>query len=157
MLWRYNGRVSKPHRRDHPRRPLQAGSVDRRPRVIVDFEVDEDHLLVVVVRNIGDLPATRVRIRFNPTFRGLGGEIVVPHLSLFRRLSFLAPGREIGVPVDPVAHYLGRCEPEEPRVIGVAIHYRDLHGRRYRTRLRHDLGIWEDLPRMTTRSHGDRT
>jgi hypothetical protein len=125
--------------------------------VIVDFEVDADDLLVVVVRNIGDLPAARVRIRFKPAFRGLGGEIVIPRLSLFRRLSFLAPGRQIDVLVDPVAHYLGRREPEEPRVIGVAIHYRDLHGRRYRTRLRHDLDIWEDLPRMKTRSHGDRT
>ena len=117
-----------------------------RPRVIVDFEVIEESL-VLVVRNIGARPAGRVRIRFAPTFRGLGGSVEVPRLALFRRLSFLAPGRSIEVLVDPLHTYLGRCEPEEPRRIRVTIVYRDGAGRRYRTRIGHDLSIWEDLPR----------
>jgi hypothetical protein len=126
-----------------------------RPRVIVDFEVDDDDTLMIVVRNIGDLPATRVRVRFNPTFRGMGGEVEIPGLALFHRLGFLAPGRSIRALVDPVARYLGRSEPEEPRVILVSIRYGDQHGRRYRSRIRHDLGIWEDLPRKA--NNGDRT
>lgn len=121
-----------------------------RPRVIVDFVVDDDDVLMLVVRNIGELPAVRIRARFRPLFRGFGGEVVIPRLSLFHRLSFLAPDREIRVLVDPVVHYLERCEPEEPRVIRVAIRYHDLDGRSYRTRIRHDLGIWEDLPRKKT-------
>lgn len=122
-----------------------------RPRVIVDFEVDPDDSLMVVVRNAGDLPAARVRVRFHPSFRGQGGELDVPGLALFHRLSFLAPGREIRALVDPLAHYLGRSEPEEPRVVHALIRYRDLRGRRFRTRIRHDLGIWEDLPRKKSR------
>jgi hypothetical protein len=122
-----------------------------RPRVIVDFEVDHDDMLVLVVRNIGELPAVRVRVRFRPLFRGFGGDLPIPQLQIFRRLAFLAPDREIGVPVDPIVRYLERCEPEEPRIIRVVIRYRDLDGRRYRTRIRHDLSIWEDLPRTRTR------
>jgi hypothetical protein len=110
---------------------------------------------MVVVRNIGDRPATRIRVRFRPTFRGLGGDVEIPRLSLFHRLSFLAPRRAIRALVDPVAHYLARREPEEPRVILVSIRYGDLQGRRFRTRIRHDLGIWDDMPRKV--SHGDRT
>lgn len=126
-----------------------------RPRVVVDFEVDDDGSLIVVVRNIGNLPATCVRVRFRPTFRGLGGDVEIPRLSLFRRLSFLAPRRSIRALVDPVSRYLARCEPAEPRVIHACIRYRDLHGRRFRTRIRHDLSIWEDLPRKV--NHGNRT
>lgn len=129
---------------------------DGRPRVIVDFELDDDGSLMVVVRNIGDLPATHVRVRFRPRFRGLGGEIEIPGLSLFRRLSFLAPDRSIRALVDPIDAYLGRCDPPEPRVIYVSMRYGDLLGRRFRSRLTHDLGIWEDLPRKV-RHHGDRT
>jgi hypothetical protein len=126
-----------------------------RPRVIVDFEVDDDGSLMVAIRNIGDLPATRVRVRFQPTFRGLGGNVEIPRLSLFHRLAFLAPRRSIRALVDPIARYLGRCEPEEPRVIRTSIRYGDLHGRRFRTRITHNLSIWEDLPRKG--NHGDRT
>lgn len=123
-----------------------APDVDR-PRVIVDFEVDDD-ALVVVVRNIGSRPAGSVRVSFWPTFRGLGGEVEIRKLSVFRRLAFLAPDREIRVLVDPLNAWLARTEPEEPRIIHATVTYRDGYGRRYRTRIRHDLSIWEDLPRL---------
>jgi hypothetical protein len=118
-----------------------------RPRVIVDFEVEDDALLVAV-RNIGAEPAAAVRVRFEPTFRGLGGTVEIPRLALFRRLSFLAPGRTIRALVDPLAAWLARTEPAEPRIIRADVAYRDSAGRRYRTRIRHDLGIWQDLPRL---------
>ena len=117
-----------------------------RPRVIVDFEVEGD-ALIVVIRNIGTEPAAAVRVRFSPSFRGLGGKVEIPGLSVFHRLAFLAPGRTMRALVDPLDAYLGRTDPEEPRVIRVSIAYRDGAGHRYRTRIRHDLGIWEDLPR----------
>lgn len=117
-----------------------------RPYVIVDFEVDDDTLFVAV-RNIGPRPAAAVRVQFAPSFRGLGGTVEIPRLALFHRLAFLAPGREIRALVDPIGTWLGRTEPEEPRTIRVSVAYRDAAGRRYRTRIRHDLGIWEDLPR----------
>jgi len=132
------------HEKNGP--PGESWAHAHRPRVIVDFEVEDDALLVVI-RNIGSEPAAAVRVHFSPSFRGLGGEVEIPQLSVFHRLAFLAPGRSIRALVDPLDAYLGRTEPEEPRVIRIRIAYRDGAGHRYRTRIRHDLGIWEDLPR----------
>ena len=128
-------------------RGLVRRSSANRPNVIVEFDVDRD-VLFVVVRNIGVLPAAHVRIAFDPAFHGLGGAVEIPRLALFRRLDFLGPAREIRALVDPLHAWLGREKPAEPRVIGVRIAYRDGAGRRYRARLRHDLGVWEDLPRL---------
>jgi len=128
------------------------GAGPGRPRVIVDFEVEDD-ALHLAVRNIGDEPAARVRVTFDPGFRGLGGTVEIPRLALFRRLSFLAPGRSIRAFVDRLDAWLGRCDPQEPRTIRVTVTYVDARRRRFRTRIRHDLRIWEDLPR---RRHGAR-
>jgi hypothetical protein len=118
-----------------------------RPRVIVDFEVEQDTLLVAV-RNIGTRPAAHVRVSFEPSFRGLGGVVDIPRLKLFSRLAFLAPDRTIRALVDTLDAYLGRTGPAEPRAIVATILYRDGAGRRFRARTRHDLSIWEDLPRL---------
>jgi hypothetical protein len=69
-----------------------------------------------------------------------------------RRLSFLGPGRGIQILVDSLHAYFARSDPVEPRKIRVVVTFRDGSGRRYRTRIRHDLGIWENLPR---RMHGE--
>jgi hypothetical protein len=130
-------------------RGMKAADMSGRPRVIVEFHVDGDGLFLVI-RNIGDQPAASVRVRFSPAFRGLGGSVVVPALPVFRRLAFLGPGREIEILVDSLNAWLARCDPAEPRIIRMVITFRDGRGRRYRTRIRHDLSIWENLPR---RSH----
>ena len=126
-----------------------AGGELARPRVIVEFDVDGDQMLLGI-RNVGPAPASSVRVRFSPSFRGLGGSLVVPSLAVFRRLAFLGPARGIEVLVDSLHSYFARCEPAEPRVIRAVVTFRDGAGRRYRTRIRHDLSIWEDLPRRTS-------
>ena len=131
---------------------LTAGGGPTRPRVIVDFEVDGDQLLLVIA-NIGAEPAASVRVGFAPAFRGLGGALDVPSLPVFSRLAFLAPGRRIEILVDSLNAYLRRRDPEEPRTVRATVTFRDAAGRRYRTRIRHDLSIWEHLPR---REHGER-
>jgi hypothetical protein len=125
-----------------------------RPRVIVDFEVEGDALLVAV-RNIGNAPAAAVRVTFEPAFRGLGGSVDFGRLPLFHKLSFLAPGRSIRALVDPLDAFLSRTRPAEPRVIRVTVTCMDAAGRRYRAKIRHDLSIWENLPRLRSESaHG---
>jgi len=131
------------------REPGRPAAGDR-PRVIVDFEIEDD-VLLVVLRNIGPMPARRVRVSFDPSFRGIGGTVDISRLGLFQRLEFLAPGREIRALVDPLNAWLGRKDPAEPRVIRVTVEYSDGMGRRYRSRLHHDLGIWDDLPRWYAR------
>jgi hypothetical protein len=126
--------------------PTVRPSTVRSPDVIVDFELDGD-LLHVVVRNIGTGPAHRVRCDFDPAFTGLGG-VSVPGLALFRRLEFLPPGGALRAFVDSIASYLASKQPEG---IIVTVTFRDDGGRAYRRRIRHDLGIYRDLPRAHRR------
>lgn len=77
------------------------------PEVIVDF-VFEDGLLFVSLRNIGSRPAYAVSTRFDKPFRGLHGTRTISELRLFRRLEFLAPGREIRAFLDSSAAYFAR-------------------------------------------------
>ena len=56
-----------------------------RPDVIVDF-VFEDGLFFIVVENIGDRPALKVSVRFDPRITGLDGRLDVGALPLFRNM-----------------------------------------------------------------------
>lgn len=120
----------------------------RRPEVIVEFLL-EDELLFLTVRNIGDAPATRVRVRLEPSIRGLGGQLDVGGLALLRQLEFLGPGREIRAFVDSLASYLER---QEPRAVSATVSYADPRGRRYRVTIRHDLAVFSSLPAVVRRS-----
>lgn len=120
----------------------------RLPDVIVDFEADGG-LLHVVVRNIGNGPAHRVRVSFEPPFRGCNGTIELSKIALFHRLEFLAPGRELRAFVDALPAYFARGEPD---AITATTTFHDDGGRAYRRRVRHDLGIYRDLPHAGART-----
>ncbi|HEY3124364.1 MAG TPA: hypothetical protein VGK70_09925 [Thermoanaerobaculia bacterium] len=110
--------------------------------VIVDFVFD-DGLLFVSVANIGDAPAIDVVVEFDqPVHTADGAELGA--MALFRRLTFLAPGKNIMAFVDSSAAYFGRGEPEK---IAASIRWRDLDGETARSAvIRHDLGVYRDLP-----------
>jgi hypothetical protein len=111
---------------------------DARPDVIVDFIYD-DGVLLVAIENIGERPAVDVTVAFDPPFRGLGGELDVQAMPLFRRLPFLAPRRRIATLVDSSAAYFARGEPTR---IVVTIRYADRSGARHEDVIRHDLEIY---------------
>lgn len=111
------------------------------PHVILDV-VFEDGLLYLAVRNIGSRPALGVSVAFDAPIVGLGGAREVSALPLFRRLAFLAPGREIRTLLDTSASYFSRGQPER---IVARITYRDARGRRRSAVIRHDLGIYRNL------------
>lgn len=115
-----------------------------RPReadVIVDV-VFADGLLFLDVVNLGEQPAHRVRVRFDPPFRGVGGKRKASSLSLFRRLDFLAPGKRIRAFLDRSELYFARGEPTR---IDVRVSWRTDEGRPRTRELRHDLEVYRDL------------
>jgi hypothetical protein len=118
------------------------------PDVIVDFLLDRS-MLLVSVHNIGSGCAHAVRVDVQPTFRGGGGAVDMAAIALFHRLDFLAPGREIRAFVDVADAYFARGEPE---VIACSVTFRDDAGRSHSRRIRHDLGVYRELPRRTDRS-----
>jgi hypothetical protein len=113
----------------------------RRPEVIVDFTC-RDGLLFVILKNIGARSAYRVTTRFDKPFAGLGGEKPIAGLRLFRRLDFMAPGKEFCQLVDPLAVYMKRREPAR---LTATIEYRDREGGRFEDVITHDLRIYQDL------------
>ncbi|MCA1581666.1 MAG: hypothetical protein LC796_09820 [Acidobacteria bacterium] len=113
----------------------------RRPEVIVEFLFDRG-LLFVAVRNIGDLPATGISIRFDPALHGLNGTREVSAQALFRRIEFLGPNREISTLLDRSDSFFGR-QPATRLVVEVRYAGRD--GQRYEETIRHDLEIFRDL------------
>ncbi len=115
--------------------------MDPRPDVIVDF-VFEEGVLFVAVQNIGDQPAQRVHISFEPQFKGLGGTVSIPELAMFRNIEFLAPARSIRTFLDSSAAYFARHEPEQ---ISVTISYLDRSGQKFSATIRHDLAIYRDI------------
>lgn len=120
-----------------------------RPRVfdlevIVDFVFDGD-LLFIQLRNIGDQPARRVSVKFDPEIRGLSGRKPVSKMRVFRNIEFFAPGKEINVFLDTGQAYFGGDQPKE---IVAALAYTDAQGKRRAGEIRHDLRIYADLGRV---------
>jgi hypothetical protein len=114
----------------------------READVIIDVELDRG-LLFLVVENLGDLPASAVRVRFEHPLHGLGGERRVDRLQIFRRLEFLGPRRRIRVFLDRTALFFGR---KEQTVLEVTVTWRTDQGERRRREIRHDLAAYRDFP-----------
>ncbi len=112
-----------------------------RPDVIVDF-IFEDGLFFIAVENIGDRPALRVSIRFDPPITGLEGRLDLATLPLFRNIEFLAPHKTIRIFLDTSASYFRRGAPTQIRV---SIAYQDSNRKRYRATIQHDLAIYQDI------------
>lgn len=113
----------------------------RRPEVILDFEV-EDGLLTIHLKNIGGRPAYAVKTTFDRRFHGLDGQKCISEMRLFRRLEFMAPGKDLSQFVDVLANYAKR---KEPMRIGATLSYRDREGNRYEDRMVHNLRIYLEL------------
>jgi hypothetical protein len=109
--------------------------------VILDVVFDRG-LLFLVITNIGDRPAHRVRIRFDQSFSGVGGTKRIDRLALFRKLEFLAPHKSIPVFLDRSAAYFARGEPTR---ITAAIGWLTAEGERRSSTIHHDLEIYRDL------------
>jgi hypothetical protein len=111
-----------------------------RANVILDFVFD-DGLLFVSLANIGEAPASDVVVEFDAPIHAADGSDVGA-MALFRRLMFLAPGKNVAAFVDSSAAYFDRGEPEK---IVAAIRWRELDGEVRSTTIRHDLGVYRDL------------
>jgi hypothetical protein len=112
-----------------------------RPEVIVDF-IYEEGLFFIAVENIGDKPALMVSVRFEPTFMGVGGQVAITDLPLFKKIDFLAPHKSISTFLDTITAYFQRDEPTQ---IAVHIYYQDQHNNQYQDIIQHDLLIYQDI------------
>lgn len=122
----------------------------RVPDVLIDCEKRAGVLLLVMV-NIGEEPALRVRVAFAAPLRGMGGEVVISDLPIFRRLAMLRPGRQIVIPIDTAHGFFARGEATSLRV---RVRYRDRAGTAYCGVFRHDLAAFGGLPELVPGMRG---
>jgi hypothetical protein len=108
--------------------------------VILDV-VFEDGLFYLVLANVGERPAEKVSCSFDRPFKGLGGEVDMTRLRLFKNVEFLAPGREIRTLLDASESYFARREPTR---LKATVTWRDDQGRHQRP-IAHDLAIYRDI------------
>ncbi len=120
---------------EHRRPPREAD-------VILDVELERG-LLFLVLENLGRLPAHNIRVRFDQPLHGLGGDLRIDRLQIFRRLEFLGPRRRIRVFLDRTALFFGR---EEPTELAVTVTWRTDQNERRRRTIRHDLAAFRDFP-----------
>lgn len=118
-----------------------------RPEVILDFRFEQGLLYIALV-NISAVPAYRVSVRFDKTFRGLGGECAISSLRLFRRVEFLAPHKQIETLLDSSRAYFQRREPTS---IKATVSFRDAAGKAHTREILHDLKIYQDLSYVVSR------
>ncbi|MGI8479179.1 MAG: hypothetical protein ACR2M2_04890 [Gaiellaceae bacterium] len=124
-----------------PTADADAGGAD----VILDV-VFEDGLFYLALANIGERPALKVSCRFERPFKGLGGLVDMSSLPLFRKVEFLAPGREIRTLLDSSAAYFARREPTR---LAVTVKWRDDRGRHERP-IVHDLTVYRSVAYLET-------
>ena len=118
------------------------GAAAEEADVILDVE-HERGLLFLVLRNLGDLPAHSVRVRFESPLHGLGGDRRLDRLQIFRRLEFLGPRRRIRIFLDRTAPFFARNEATQ---LDVTVTWRTEGGERRRREIRHDLAAYRDFP-----------
>jgi hypothetical protein len=109
--------------------------------VIIDFSVD-DGLLTVHLRNIGCRSAYRLTTTFDKPFHGLNGRKLISEMRVFRRLDFMAPGKELSQFVDTLSSYARR---KEPLRLKATVSYRDREGNRFEDTIAHDLRVYLEL------------
>ena len=122
----------------------------READVILDVELERG-LLFLVIRNLGELPAHNVRVRFDGPLHGLGGDLRIDRLQIFRRLEFLGPGRCIRIFLDRTALLFARDERTE---LDVTVTWRTDGGERRRREMRHDLAAYRDFPYLEVPDDG---
>lgn len=116
--------------------------VGSRPEVILEFVFDKG-LLSIAVRNIGSRAARDIKINFSKKIVGPDGKKELSALPLFQRLRFLGPQREISCFLDRSNSYFRRRQPTK---VTARVEYLDAEGKRYETRIDHDLEIYRELP-----------
>lgn len=113
------------------------------PNVSVDFRL-KDEMVFLLIQNFSSEAAHDVQISFNRDWLIIGDRSL-KGLNVFSKLRYLAPYREIEVFLNPVERFFRQLEDAET-IIEINLAFRDNGRKQYKTRITHDLAIYQDLP-----------
>jgi hypothetical protein len=115
--------------------------ISKKAVVIVDFEIDADSVFLVI-KNLGAVPALNLKIRPSAPILGLEGKKDIGTLSIFKKISYLAPLKEIKIFVDSYESFFRHLK--EPS-IRFKISYKSEKKKSFKMKIDHDLRIYADL------------
>ena len=110
------------------------------PEVLLDVELVDEKLYLVLV-NAGPVTAFDVVVEFQKPLFGVGGEVVISEMKLFRHLPMLRPGKELRVFIDTRRELLAR---RQGKIVTARLVYRSRTERWLGEVFRHDLRSWSD-------------
>lgn len=110
------------------------------PEVLLDVELANERFYLVLA-NVGPAVAFDVSVEFQKPLLGVGGDVVVSEMRLFRHLPMLRPGAELRVFVDTRRELLAR---RQGKIVVARVVYRSRTERWLGESFRHDLRIWAD-------------
>ena len=110
------------------------------PEVLLDVELVDEKLYLVLV-NAGPVTAFDVVVEFQKPLIGVGGEVVISEMKLFRHLPMLRPGKELRVFIDTRRELLAR---RQGKIVTARLVYRSRTERWLGEVFRHDLRSWSD-------------
>lgn len=115
-----------------------------RPHVIIDIEL-ENHIMYLVLRNIGNGVAREVCLSFNPPMKDSHGRII-SDTPLFKKVDYFPPEKKIKTMFDGGPDFFGSL-PKLPRAYDVLITYNDddEKPKKFQENIKIDLSIYENI------------
>ncbi len=115
--------------------------ISKKAVVIVDFEIDAEAVFLII-RNLGAVPALKLKINPLSPILGLEGKKDIAKLSIFREISYLAPLKEIRIFVDSYESFFTHLKDFS---VYFNISYKNEKRRSFKIKIHHDLRIYADL------------
>ncbi len=116
-------------------------SRSKKALIIVDFEVNAETVFLVI-KNGGEKPAFKLKIRPSHAIMGLEGRKDITKLAVFKKIRYLAPNKEIKIFVDSYQSFFSRLKKPKIRF---RISYKSKRKKKIKSRIVHDLRIYADL------------
>jgi hypothetical protein len=115
--------------------------ISKKAVVIVDFEIDAESVFLVI-KNLGSVPALNLKIKPSAPVLGLEGKKDIGKLSIFNKISYLAPLKEIKIFVDSYESFFLHLKESSVRF---KISYKNVKKKGFKMKINHDLRIYADL------------
>ncbi len=115
--------------------------ISKKAVVIVDFEIDADAVFLVI-KNLGAVPALKLKIRPLAAILGLEGKKDITKLSIFKEISYLAPLKEIKIFIDSYESFFTHLKDLS---VHFKISYKNEKRGSFKIKIHHDLRIYADL------------
>jgi hypothetical protein len=109
--------------------------------IVVDFEIDAEYVFIII-KNLGLTPAFNLKIKPSAPIIGLEGKKDIGTLSVFKKISYLAPLKEMKIFVDSYESFFFNLKNP---LVSFHISYKNEKEKTIRKEIVHDLKIYTDL------------